>query len=575
MSRTLGMCTLLILSIGTAAMAQVGPTRNAYVATQDPLGEPVQKVVYLSQGWTPEQSLDFYFTSQGSQIVPYDWFLALEQADSETPFRDPQNMLRFRYLPQLPDKWNPDGLPVGFVGGEGSGRKWLGLTCAACHTNEIRYKDTGYRVDGSPTHGDVGAMLSSMIYAMRKTMDDSAKFQRFAAKVLGNKNTPTGQNFLKAQLAKSIEDRDGYNLRNFPGYDPNQAPPPPANYARLDAVGAIVNEVYHHAVKSPTSPIENTKPADAPVSYPCIWDAPYQKLEQWIGIAASGGPLDIESLSRNVGEVIGVFGDLAIPESPSVLGYASSIKMHNLNKLEDNLKSLWSPLWPADFPAIDQEAAAKGWAIYTRANSCVGCHTIVKDRTSPSRVVESSMQADGTDPLTSFNFFTRKGYSGKLQGANAKLIPFTPKIPPIADAGTMVTNEVIGAILGAAWPAPPDELAKVKYGQRVVTRELTTGPQYKARPLNGVWATAPYLHNGSVPNLTELLKPAAQRMKKFSVGAMTYDPTNVGFVTDAPGFPKFDTSGTGSSNMGHEGDEYGTNLSENEKKQLIEYLKTL
>ena len=64
------------------------------------------------------------------------------------------------------------------------GRKWLGLTCAACHTIEIRYKDTGYRVDGAPTHADVDAMLSSMIYAMQKTMDDSAKFQRFAAKVL-------------------------------------------------------------------------------------------------------------------------------------------------------------------------------------------------------------------------------------------------------------------------------------------------------------------------------------------------------------------------------------------------------
>jgi hypothetical protein len=468
-------------------------------------------------------------------------------------------------------------LPVGFVGGEGSGRKWLGLTCAACHTVEIKYKDTGYRVDGAPTHADVDAMLSSLIYAMKKTMDDSAKFQRFAAKVLGSKNSPTAQNVLKAQLAKSIEDRVGYNLRNFPGYAPDQAPPPPSNYARLDAVGAIVNEVYHHAVKSPTSPIENTKPANAPVSYPCIWDAPYQKLEQWLGIASSGGPLGVESLARNVGEVIGVFGDLEIPDKPSILGYASSIKMRNLAKLEDDLKTLWSPLWPADFPAIDQEAAAKGWAIYTRDNSCVRCHTIVKDRTSPSRVVVSWMRADGTDPLTSFNFTTRKGDSGKLQGMNVTFVPFTQTVPPIADPGTMITNEVIGSIVGSVWPAPPDDLAKVKIGvQPSLALEATdVGPKYKARPLNGVWATAPYLHNGSVPNLTELLKPAAQRMKKFSIGAKTYDPVNVGFVTDVAGLPKFDTGGTGSSNMGHEGDEYGTNLSDAEKKQLIEYLKTL
>ena len=64
-------------------------------------------------------------------------------------------------------------------------------------------------------------------------------------------------------------------------------------------------------------------------------------------------------------------------------------------------------------------------------------------------------------------------------------------------------------------------------------------------------------------------------MKKFSVGTLSYDPVNVGFQTDAPGFPKFDTSGTASSNMGHDGDEYGTTLSDEEKQQLVEYLKTL
>ena len=103
---------------------------------QDPLGEPVTKVVYLEQNWSPEESLRFYFTEQGSQIIPYDWFLALEQVDQAKPFRDNQNILKYRYLPQNPGKMNPDGLPVGFVFGKrGLGRRWLGMTCAACHTN--------------------------------------------------------------------------------------------------------------------------------------------------------------------------------------------------------------------------------------------------------------------------------------------------------------------------------------------------------------------------------------------------------------------------------------------------------
>src|SRR5262249_1730182 len=72
---------------GPAPSVDVGATRDAYVATKDPFGETVTKVVYLDQGWSPSRSLDFYFTTQGSQIIPYPWFLALEQADSTTPFR--------------------------------------------------------------------------------------------------------------------------------------------------------------------------------------------------------------------------------------------------------------------------------------------------------------------------------------------------------------------------------------------------------------------------------------------------------------------------------------------------------
>jgi hypothetical protein len=193
-----------LLLAGPVAADEPGPSRDAYVVKDDPLGESVEKVVYLDQGWSPAVSLKFYFTSQGSQIIPYDWFLALEQADSQTLFRDNQNILKYRYLPQLPASNNPDGLPVGFVGDAGVGRRWLGLTCAACHTNEIRYGTTGYRVDGAPTQGDVRALLSALITAMQKTRDDPAKFDRFAAKVLGNQNSPSGQSILK--------ERDGNNF---------------------------------------------------------------------------------------------------------------------------------------------------------------------------------------------------------------------------------------------------------------------------------------------------------------------------------------------------------------------------
>ena len=101
---------------------------------------------------------------------------------------------------------------------------------------------------------------------------------------------------------------------------------------------------------------------------------------------------------------------------------------------------------------------------------------------------------------------------------------------------------------------------------------------YESRVLRGIWATAPYLHNGSVPNLWELLKPAGQRVKSFYLANDVYDLQNVGFVsTDAEeegrALPVFDTNVKSNGNGGHEGDPYGTTLSDADKWALIEYLK--
>jgi hypothetical protein len=576
---------LALVSTAPAVAADVEPARNAFVPVDDPLGEPVTKVVYLSQNWSPEESVRFYFTSQGSQIIPYDWFRTLEQADSTTPFLDIQNILKYRYLPQKPGPYNPDGLPVGFVADQGVGRVWLGMTCAACHTTEIHFGGTAYRIDGAPTHGDVQGLLTALVCAMQQTLNDPAKFGRFAAKVLGQANTADNQGELKAQLTASLKTRVGYNLRNFPGYDPRQtSPPPPTRYGRLDAVDAIVNEVYHHAqpdASQAASPIVGALLANAPVSYPFLWDTPQHDFVEWLGIARNGGLHDVLTLSRNVGQVLGVFGDFVIPERPRLLnlGYSSSVKIFNLTGLENELKTLWSPQWPADFPPIDKAAAELGAKLYQ--THCMSCHALI-DRSDPGRKVRAVITATGTDPQASSNFFGRTGPAGKLTGATANFIPFTAKIPPVADADMMLTHVIIGTIIGDFKQAPPDELAQIHFrGPRPRTVALAMaqqGAKYKTRPLDGIWATAPYLHNGSVPNLDALLRPAAQRPKSFAIGVRSFDPVKVGYLTDVPGFPRFNVNnpdGTpivGNSNTGH---EFASGLSDEERRQLVEYLKTL
>lgn len=105
-------------------------------------------------------------------------------------------------------------------------------------------------------------------------------------------------------------------------------------------------------------------------------------------------------------------------------------------------------------------------------------------------------------------------------------------------------------------------------------RDQTKLDRYKARPLDGIWATAPYLHNGSVPNLYQLL--VSGERKPFYVGTRQFDPKHVGFETDDKSGTWLDTGTSGNLNTGHDAFTYGGELDlEREVWPLIEYMKTL
>jgi hypothetical protein len=96
---------------------------------------------------------------------------------------------------------------------------------------------------------------------------------------------------------------------------------------------------------------------------------------------------------------------------------------------------------------------------------------------------------------------------------------------------------------------------------------------YKARPLDGIWVTGPYLHNGSVVSIRSLLKPAPKREKTFTTGSVELDLINIGFKNEtAVNTFVFDTTLPGNSNSGH---EYGTGLSDADTESLLEYIKSL
>jgi hypothetical protein len=113
--------------------------------------------VALDQKWSKETAGHFWWTSQGSQVVPYDWFLALEMPDSQELFSGNAHFERLRYI-TVAEKSpkNPGGLPIGYVKNQEQtdGLDILGLSCSACHTAKWVINGKAVQVEGGPAMGD-------------------------------------------------------------------------------------------------------------------------------------------------------------------------------------------------------------------------------------------------------------------------------------------------------------------------------------------------------------------------------------------------------------------------------------
>lgn len=553
-------------------VGKIPANRGAIALKDDYYGDSATSIIFADQGpdWTPELTQHYYFTSQGSELADYDIFVNLEQAASTELFRDPKFMSKFRYLPQEPSDLNPYGLPAGFtLTKRDDGPNQVGLTCSACHTAQINYKGTGIRVDGAPAMADMVGFLEELSKALNAALNDPQKYQRLSDRVLG-KNPPVYfVDQFKQRLTSSRDFIDTYNKTN--------ATHVPYGFSRVDAVGRIYNQVLT-AVQSTTR-----LTPDAPVSYPFLWDAPHHDYVQWIGLTPNAGA---GAIGRNAGEVVGVFGKVEVTKAnvSKIKGYPSSVDADALVSFEQWLWKMQSPKWPETvLPAPDQAKAARGKQVYN--NQCISCHHTI-DRASSTRKVAAQMY--DVDIVAT----DRREIDNALQPASSGVLEGRPTSPfgketfgaSTAVAG-MLTNVVMGVLLDNIRPtidavidantwgnglvAPP------KQGQYPVVagNPYASLAAYKARPLNGIWATAPYLHNGSVPTLYDLLLPPAQRPKSFGVGWLEFDPQNVGYKHDTKDAPSlFDTSLTGNGNGGH---EYGTTLSEEDRRALVEYLKTL
>lgn len=531
-------------------------------------------ILYIANGWSQAERDQYYHLAEGSELMPYALLANLKSVRTGKPFL--QDMERFGFLPDHAGPANPDGLPVGLTlsgsrNAGTAGMEIVGFNCAACHVGELTYRGQRVRLDGAPALVNLQGYqvefkdsldatmknppaLVALVVAMEKQRntpgtpsDDSAgkytaepavqsagdvnaapdadtSFHSVSSAVADTTRPAAGPTFeerLKDDIA-ILKARLAY-LKNGKLLIDGTEPGP----GRVDAFGAARNLLFaQYAMKM-----------QSPVSFPFIWSVPDnigRKAADFIWIHYDGNTNSI--LERNIGQALGL-GAVFNPKT-----YESTLRIANLHQLELLTHKLQPPKWPTDvLGPIDEAKAEKGEQIFNQ--KCAGCH---QDK------LFTQMQM-GTDPNRANSF-----------GQPVGKVPFPKAVAPILDGlkKKAFADDAISPAEQASMDANP-----------VVWRAPA---QYLARPLNGVWATSPYLHNGSVPTLDDLLHPD-RRPARFAVGNREFDPVKIGYRSDldaaGPNVWVYDTAQPGNSNIGHSGDAFGTTLPEDQKSALIEYLK--
>ena len=601
---------LAVAAIGVILLGFGGKYVYDNFTVELPKYQPIYNVVWLPQNWTPEQRDWFHHADQGTQTfgIPYEWFIALEQPPLSSTasglLSDPLYLDRYGFIPDSSHPGKSE-LPIGFAHGgqvlDVSGAPLrnpqtnvemtsLGFTCAACHTGRLTYQKTTILVDGGPALTNVQNFQKAVGLSIVYTHFMPWRFALFADRVLG----PGASDEAKSNLRKQFDAvykqiRDVGKLEQLV-----KSKSVDEGFTRLDALSRIGNTVFaldldHH---------ENFVAYSAPVHFPHIWDASWFEWVQYNGSIQ-------QPMTRNAGEALGVRATVNFPVAKDQLP-TSSVQVNTIFQLEQLLAGdrpptaenrftgLTSPKWPDKIlPPINTNLVAEGATLYQK--HCKGCHLpATTDRnfwTAPQWLPVNAARERylnlnmidiarvGTDPA-------------QAEDMKKRTVAIPANLAITNDSGQVVTSDDFGNALRQLVSAvvnrwydsqvPPTSPAVRDKMNGFRPDGIRAPLQYKARPLDGIWAPPPYLHNGSVPNLYALLSPVAERPTVFYLGNREYDPVDVGYRTEKfPGGFRLDTSIRGNSNSGHEFNNgsgkgiIGPPLTPDERRALIEYLKTL
>jgi hypothetical protein len=530
----------------------------------------------------------------------------------------------------------------------------LDLSCAACHTGAVRVRQSdgslvSLRIDGGQamhafTTSSMPHFLPVLITSMLSTYLNPFKFDRFARKVLADHYHRAGKEGLRREFWITLSGL----LQLGSNEILHGLAPVEEGFGRTDALTRIANRVFGDHIT-----LDNNYPGTAPVSYPPVWDIWKFDWVQY-GASVSQPMARNLGESLGVGAKFNFLDAYARPLPRELRFDTSTRfeDLHTLELTLRRLRPPeWQEQYLGE---IDKEKAVRGGVHFIRTcQGCHGPHPAsarkraiempMKGADDPHWTMKLlSIQEIGTDPNAAVNFVERKFdlsaigldieqvqqvVGDELNERMRRTLAFD-----FPEMHTMCVQSAGDGPECAAWRQDFRQL------QDEITRELdainlasTTNGQalnyisllmkqkayrdagysaqqirelngfdaldipqvqlgYKARPLAGAWATAPYLHNGSVRNLYQLLSPQHERDTRFFIGSPLFDPVQLGLAAGngSHGGMWLDTRISGNANTGHEfRDGYthwqeghppqygviGPEYRDYERYEIIEYIK--
>ncbi len=577
-------------------------------------------------------------------------------------------LLRHGFIKASQSPANPYGLPVGLAITEYQHLQGLehsvtsvGFTCAGCHTARITHNDTDYIIEGGPASFDLPLLTKTLGSALAQTVFSSklpvfdGRFDRFAKRVLKHNYSPA----TKIELATQLE-----NVAKAQAAQPGDIAVQ-EGFARLDALNRIGNQVFAFGPKRYENYVAINAPVAYPHLWTVSWFdwVQYDGSIMQPLIRNSGEALGVQAAVNYDAPAGQQRYSSSVPVNN--LNWIETALGGEKNPLTaKKFGGLQAPAWPFGLSSAEDQLQHEGKKLY--AAHCQKCHLPPLDSeqiwnnfkpieyytadgtrqfTAESYLKLNIIPLDeiGTDPAQARVLAERTvSTSGRVNNQTSQTVSEKQALgldtevclavevpdPNYPESGeykyknkdTLMPVRVtdgpqlnFALALGATvqqvndqWFAANAVTDKEQQEKLEGNRPncLQAGAGYKARPLNGIWATAPYLHNGSVASIEDLLMPAEQRPRFVQLGSTEIDIESIGIKQDPAlndalekngpehsfyrqGRFIVDTRLPGNSNRGHEfSADYqsegksqtgiiGPALNKQQRTALLAYIKTL